>query len=85
MANPDHDPEAVTQEASRLLQEGNAARAEELVLRAVQDAEARFGRDSPTYAAAQNALGRVLLNVGQVDRAVEAFRAAVSVHQLPDE
>jgi tetratricopeptide (TPR) repeat protein len=63
-------------EAMRLLRAGDTVRAEEVMLAALSDAESRFGKGSPPYASASSELGTVLLNVGQRDRAIEAYRAA---------
>jgi tetratricopeptide (TPR) repeat protein len=66
------------QEALHLLRSGKTVEAEELVLRAAQAARRKFGPGTAADAIAQNELASVLLNVGQLDRAIEAFTEAVS-------
>ena len=46
------------------------------MLAALSQVESRFGKGSPRYASASSELGTVLLNAGQRERAIEAFRAA---------
>jgi tetratricopeptide (TPR) repeat protein len=76
MSNQNSETSPAMQEAMRLFQEGETVRAEETMLAAVAEAERRFGPRTPEYAAAQNELGTVLLNVGHYHRAVEAYREA---------
>lgn len=70
--------------AMALLQEGRTLEAEELTRTAVGAAAAEHGDKSPQYATAQNALGAVLMNLGRLDWAADAFRKAAVVY-VPDD
>ncbi|MGI5151851.1 tetratricopeptide repeat protein [Plantactinospora sp. CA-294935] len=61
-----------------LLREGRMGDAENLMTRELQAAADNHGHGSPEWASAQCDLGNVLLNAGQLDRAIECFRRAVS-------
>jgi tetratricopeptide (TPR) repeat protein len=78
-------PSPVMQQALECLRAGRTVAAEELVLSALRDVVASQGEHSPAYATAQNDLGVVCLYVRQVERAIEAFRAAVGVEAAGDE
>jgi tetratricopeptide (TPR) repeat protein len=54
-------------------------KAEEVVTRAVHEAEARFGAASPEYANAQNDLGTVLIYLQEPEQAAQAFARACAV------
>ncbi len=77
-------PQAVTElspgmrEALRLLQAGDTVGAEETALRNAIDTRSRHGAGSHADAIAHNELGSVLMNVGQLDRAIAAMRESVS-------
>jgi tetratricopeptide (TPR) repeat protein len=78
------EPSATAREAIRLLQAGKTVDAEETVLRAAEKTRAKFGAGSPQDAVAQSELGSVLLNLGQLDRAIAAYREAVT-GPMPDD
>ncbi|WP_433089464.1 tetratricopeptide repeat protein [Dactylosporangium sp. CA-052675] len=65
--------------AVALLQDGRLVEAEAIMVREANAVAARHGAGSPQWASAQCDLGNVLLNADQLGRAVECFRAAVSV------
>jgi tetratricopeptide (TPR) repeat protein len=76
--NPSNELTPAMQQALRFLEAGKTVEAEETVLRAAEEIRGRFGAGSRQDAVAQNELGSVLLHVGQVDRAIAAFRESVS-------
>jgi tetratricopeptide (TPR) repeat protein len=80
-ANPGQDTgeSPSLREAIQWLQRGDTVKAEEIVLQAAKDTEARFGRESIEAAGAQNDLGTLLLYLSQVPAAIEAFRKAAAV------
>ncbi|MEU6427093.1 tetratricopeptide repeat protein [Microbispora sp. NPDC046973] len=61
-----------------LLEEGRLIDAEQLLAKELRKAERRHGRGSPQWASAQCDLGNLLFSSGQVDRAVDCYRAACS-------
>jgi len=70
--------------ARELVERGETVKAEELMRAAVHKAEQQWGAGSPQHAAAQNELGTVLYNCGQIGPAVEAYRAACAGPQPED-
>ncbi|MBX9692365.1 MAG: tetratricopeptide repeat protein, partial [Cyanobacteria bacterium] len=66
------------QKAIELLKEGKTVQAEEVVLEAAKAAEQKFGPDKPETASAYNDLGTILINVGNLQGGVEAYRRACS-------
>ncbi|MEV4623109.1 tetratricopeptide repeat protein [Asanoa sp. NPDC049573] len=65
--------------AFALLREGRVVDAEEVMARELKAVTKKHGRGSVAWASAQCDLGNLLLNCDQVARAIECFRAAVSV------
>ncbi|WP_433223284.1 hypothetical protein ACQP00_25725 [Dactylosporangium sp. CS-047395] len=65
--------------AVALLQDGRLVEAEALMVREVQAVTARHGAGTPEWASVQCDLGNVLINADQVPRAIDCYRAAVSV------
>jgi tetratricopeptide (TPR) repeat protein len=72
--NPDLSP-AMTR-ALELLRAGQTVPAEEILVRAVQEAEQRTGPESPETASAYNDLANLLLHIGNPREAVAAYRRA---------
>lgn len=71
--------------AHALLQEGRLVEAEQVMVRELHAVEATHGHGSPAWASAPCDLGNVLLNAGQLDRAIECYRnaTAASVREDP--
>lgn len=65
--------------ARSLILEGRLVEAEALMVRELDAVTARYGAGTPQWASAQCDLGNVLFNADQMGRAIECFRAAVSV------
>ena len=65
--------------AQALIQRGRIVDAEALMVRELDTVAMRNGVGTPQWASTQCDLGNVLTNAGQMDRAVDCFRAAVSV------
>ncbi len=76
MTQQDLDRSPAMQRAIDLLRDGNSVQAEEVVLQAARETEERFGADSPETASAYNDLGTVLVNVGNLEGGVGAYRRA---------
>lgn len=65
--------------ARSLILQGRIVEAEALMVRELDAVTARYGAGSPQWASAQCDLGNVLFNADQMGRAIDCFRAAVSV------
>ncbi|MEU7866588.1 tetratricopeptide repeat protein [Dactylosporangium sp. NPDC049140] len=65
--------------AVALVQDGRLVEAEAIMVRELDAVTARHGAGTPAWASAQCDLGNVLLNADQLGRAVDCYRAAVSV------
>ncbi|HWE04854.1 MAG TPA: tetratricopeptide repeat protein [Tepidisphaeraceae bacterium] len=78
------DPASIMREVNTLLAAGRTVDAEDLTRRWAHDVRQRSGAGSHRDAVAQHQLGSLLLNVGQLDHAIEAFREAV-VGEAPSE
>ena len=84
MASQDLPPSPAWTEAVDWMRKGQPAKAEEVVVRAAQEARERFGPDSPEHATAQNDLGRIYFSTGQRKLAVEALAQACA-KEFPDD
>jgi tetratricopeptide (TPR) repeat protein len=75
---PNSEISPAMQEALRFLQAGKTVEAEETLLRHVRDTRAQAGIGTYRDAAAHGELGSLLLTIGQLDRAIDAFGEAVA-------
>lgn len=64
------------QQAIQLLSQGKATEAEELMQATADAIEREHGAESHRCAVAQNELGIILINVGQTEKAIAAYRKA---------
>ena len=78
MQNPTSELSPAMQQCSSLLETGKTVEAEETVLRAAAAARAKSGKGSRADSIAESELGSVLQHIGQLDRAIDAFRESVS-------
>jgi tetratricopeptide (TPR) repeat protein len=76
MANQNSELSPSMQRAIELFKAGRTVEAEEVMVKAVRDAEQQFGPDDPRTATAFNELGTILLNVENFAGAVAAYRRA---------
>ncbi|HZT78609.1 MAG TPA: tetratricopeptide repeat protein [Gemmataceae bacterium] len=78
MSNQNSETSPAFQQAVAALQRGDTVAAEEIITTAAHEARAKYGPGSPEDAVAQNELGNILINVGQLPRAIAAYREATS-------
>ena len=71
------DPSEAMQDALQLCQSDKTGEAEEKMVRAAEQVRQRFGAGSPQDAIAHSELGTILLKIGRIDRAIDAFRESV--------
>src|SRR4051812_32462319 len=76
MADAKSDISPALEKELTLIQSGDEKQAEETVLQAVRDADAKHGAGSPELARAYHDLGSVLMQLGRYGAAVEAFKGA---------